>query len=101
MLGGNVPVPTLDGEVSLKIPAETQSGKIFRVRGKGVKPVRSSKTGDLFCRVEVETPIKLTAEQKDLLKQFDDSLIADGDRHRPRTSLWKDGVRQFFENIGS
>ena len=101
VLGGTVQVPTLDGEVSLKIPAETQSGKIFRVRGKGVKPVRSSATGDLFCRVEVETPVKLTAEQKELLKQFNDALVAGGNSHRPRTSSWKDGVRRFFENIGS
>jgi len=101
VLGGSVQVPTLDGEVNLKIPAETQSGKVFRVRGKGVKPVRSSATGDLFCRVEVETPVKLTTEQKDLLKNFNDALTAGGDRHRPRTSTWKDGVRRFFENIGS
>ena len=88
VLGGSVQVPTLDGEVNLKIPAETQSGKVFRIRGKGVKPVRSSATGDLFCRVEVETPVKLTAEQKDLLKQFNDCLDFDGgDRHRPRTKF--------------
>jgi molecular chaperone DnaJ len=101
VLGGEVQVPTLDGEVSLKIPAETQSGKIFRIRGKGVKPVRSSVTGDLFCRVEVETPVKLTGEQKKLLAKFNDALMAGGNRHRPRTSSWKDGVRRFFENIGS
>jgi len=101
VLGGSVQVPTLDGEVNLKIPAETQSGKVFRIRGKGVKPVRSSATGDLFCRVEVETPVKLTTEQKNLLKQFNDALTEGGDRHRPRTSSWKDGVRRFFENIGS
>jgi len=101
VLGGNVTVPTLDGEVSLKVPAETQSGNVFRVRGKGVRPVRSHATGDLYCRVEVETPVKLTSEQKGLLERFDDSLKAGGDRHRPRTSSWKDGVRRFFENIGS
>jgi len=101
VLGGNVAVPTLDGEVSLKVPAETQSGKVFRVRGKGVRPVRSHATGDLYCRVEVETPVKLTSEQKELLEKFNESLLAGGDRHRPRTSSWKDGVRRFFENIGS
>ncbi|MDH3978599.1 MAG: molecular chaperone DnaJ [Gammaproteobacteria bacterium] len=100
-LGGNVSVPTLDGEVSLKIPAETQSGKVFRVRGKGVKPVRGHATGDLYCRVEVETPVKLTGEQKDLLKKFSEAVEAGGDRHRPRTTSWKDGVRKFFENISS
>ena len=101
VLGGNVTVPTLDGEVSLKIPAESQSGRVFRVRGKGVRPVRSHSTGDLYCRVEVETPVKLTGEQKDLLQQFDDSLRSDGDHHRPRSSTWKDGVRRFFDSISS
>ncbi|MFQ5634103.1 MAG: molecular chaperone DnaJ [Gammaproteobacteria bacterium] len=101
VLGGNVTVPTLDGEVSLKLPPETQSGKVFRMRGKGVRPVRSQATGDLYCRVEVETPVKLTGEQKDLLNRFNDSLADGGDRHRPRSSSWKDGVRRFFENIGS
>lgn len=101
VLGGAVPVPTLDGEVSLKVPAETQSGKIFRMRGKGVKPVRSSMTGDLFCRVEVETPVKLNTEQKELLGKFNDALSAGGDRHRPRSSSWKDGVKRFFDKIGS
>ncbi|MFW2404881.1 MAG: molecular chaperone DnaJ [Gammaproteobacteria bacterium] len=101
VLGGNVPVPTLDGEVSLKIPAETQSGKVFRIRGKGVRPVRSHATGDLYCRVEVETPVKLNNQQKELLNKFDESLQKGGDRHRPRSSSWTDGVKRFFENIGS
>ena len=94
-------MPTLDGEVALKIPPETQSGKVFRLRGKGVKPVRSATTGDLFCRVEIETPVKLTPAQKELLQQFNDALVAGGERHRPRSRSWKDGVRRFFENIGS
>ena len=101
VLGGNVQVPTLDSEVSIKIPPETQTGKVFRLRGKGVKPVRNAGTGDLYCRVEVETPVKLTKEQKDLLTRFNDALGADAARHRPRTSSWKDGVRNFFENIKS
>ncbi|MGI9344311.1 MAG: molecular chaperone DnaJ [Gammaproteobacteria bacterium] len=101
VLGGNVTVPTLDGEVSLKVPPETQSGKVFRVRGKGVRPVRSHANGDLYCRVDVETPVKLTGEQKDLVQKFEDSLRQGGDRHRPRSSSWKDGVRRFFESIGS
>ena len=70
-LGGTVEVPTLDGEVSLKVPAETQSGKVFRLRGKGVKPVRARAKGDLYCQIEVETPVNLTSDQKDLLKQFE------------------------------
>ena len=83
-LGGSVEVPTLDGEVTLKIPAETQSGRVFRLRGKGVKPVRGGARGDLFCRVMVETPVNLTAEQRELLRAFDESLQNDGDRHAPR-----------------
>jgi molecular chaperone DnaJ len=101
VMGGTVQVPTLEGEVTLKIPAETQSGKVFRLRGKGVKPVRSSMTGDLYCRVDVETPINLTAEQKKLLTEFDEAVQEGGDRHGPRSTSWKDGVRHFFENISS
>jgi molecular chaperone DnaJ len=100
-LGGTVTVPTLDGEVNLKVPAETQSGKVFRVRGKGVKPVRSHSTGDLYCRVEIETPVKLTAEQKKLLNEFNDAFVAGGDRHRPRMTSWRDGVKRFFATITS
>jgi molecular chaperone DnaJ len=100
-LGGVIDVPTLDGQVTLKIPAETQSGKVFRLRGKGIRPVRSQATGDLYCRVDVEVPVSLTAEQKKLLKAFNDSVSADGDRHRPRTRTWREGMRRFFENIGS
>jgi molecular chaperone DnaJ len=100
-LGGTVEVPTLDGEVTLKIPAETQAGKVFRLRGKGIKPVRSNATGDLYCRIDVEVPVSLTSEQKKLLKAFNDSVSTDGDRHRPRTRTWREGVRKFFENIGS
>jgi molecular chaperone DnaJ len=100
-LGGTVTVPTLDGEVNLKVPAETQSGKVFRVRGKGVKPVRSHSTGDLYCRVEIETPVKLTAEQKKLLNEFNDAIVAGDDRHRPRMTSWRDGVKRFFATITS
>jgi len=100
-LGGTVTVPTLDSEVKLKVPAETQSGKVFRVRGKGVKPVRSHSTGDLYCRVEVETPVKLTAEQKKLLSKFNDAIAAGGDRHRPRMKSWRDGVKRFFGTMAS
>ena len=100
-LGGTVTVPTLDGEVKLKVPAETQSGKVFRIRGKGVKPVRSHSTGDLYCRVEVETPVKMTGEQKKLLRKFSDALADGGDHHRPRMTSWRDGIKRFFENIAS
>jgi molecular chaperone DnaJ len=94
-LGGTVIVPTLDGQVSLKIPAETQSGRVFRLRDKGVKPVRGGPRGDLFCRVMVETPVKLSSEQKELLRKFDDSL-REGARHSPREQGFFEGVKRFF-----
>jgi molecular chaperone DnaJ len=96
VLGGTVQVPTLEGEVALKIPAETQSGRVFRLREKGVKPVRGGQRGDLFCRVVVETPVKLSAEQRDLLRQFDESLRGDGRPHTPREQGFFDGVKRFF-----
>jgi molecular chaperone DnaJ len=100
-LGSSVEVPTLDGQVKLKIPAETQSGRVFRLRGKGVRSVRSAGVGDLFCRVQVETPVKLTDEQRELLEQFDATVAAGGDRHSPRARSWLDSVKSFFEKIGA
>ena len=97
-LGGELGVPTLSGKVKLKIPAETQSGKLFRLRGKGVAPVRGGATGDLLCRVILETPINLSPEQKDLLEQFDKSL-AGKSKHSPRTESWFNGVKKFFDNL--
>jgi molecular chaperone DnaJ len=96
-LGGSIEVPTLDGSVSLKVPAETQSGRIFRLREKGVKPVRGGSMGDLFCKVVVETPIKLNEEQKELLRKFEQSLAHDVRNHNPRADSWMDGVKRFFE----
>ena len=96
VLGGAVNVPTLEGEVSLKIPAETQSGRVFRLRDKGVKPVRGGERGDLFCRVVVETPVNLSAEQRELLKKFDQSLRSDGRGHTPREEGFFEGVKRFF-----
>jgi molecular chaperone DnaJ len=98
-LGGEVELPTLDGNVSLKIPAGTQSGKVFRLRGKGVITVRNPHTGDLFARVSVETPVNLTDEQADLLRQFDDSVRKGGEKHSPRAGGWLDTVKRFFERI--
>ena len=95
-LGGTVIVPTLDGQVSLKIPAETQSGRVFRLRDKGVKPVRGGSRGDLFCKVMVETPVKLSSEQKDLLRKFEASLKSDDGRHTPREEGFFEGVKRFF-----
>jgi len=98
-LGGEIEVPTLGGSVSLKIPSETQTGKVFRLRGKGVKPVRGGSTGDLLCRVEVETPVHLSKEQKELLKKFDASVKAGGGKHSPREHGWLEGVKKFFEKV--
>ncbi|MEO7775108.1 MAG: molecular chaperone DnaJ [Steroidobacteraceae bacterium] len=95
-LGGTVTVPTLDGQVALKVPAETQSGRVFRLRDKGVKPVRGGARGDLFCRVMVETPVKLTAEQREMLKAFDASVRADESRHAPREQGFFEEVKRFF-----
>jgi len=96
VLGGSVKVPTLEGDVSLKIPAETQSGRVFRLRDKGVKPVRGGDRGDLFCRVVVETPVNLSSDQRELLKQFDESLRSDGRGHTPREEGFFEGVKRFF-----
>ncbi len=101
VLGSTVEVPTLEGQVALKIPPETQSGRVFRLRGKGVKSVRANGVGDLFCRIQVETPVKLTNEQKDLLRQFDASIEEGGSRHSPRARSWIDGVKKFFEKMGA
>lgn len=97
-LGGELEAPTLEGKVVLKIPPETQTGRVLRIRGKGVKPVRGGPAGDLHCRVVVETPINLTPRQKELLKEFEDTM-RDNKRHRPRESSWLDGVRKFFEDL--
>ncbi len=98
-LGGEVELPTLGGHVSLKVPAGTQSGKTFRLRGKGVTTVRDSRQGDLFAQVAVETPINLTSEQQELLEKFDTAVTADGDKHSPRAGGWLDTVKRFFDRI--
>lgn len=100
-LGGTVEVPTLGGSVELKVPAETQSGRVFRLREKGVKPVRGGPAGDLFCRVVIETPVNLTEEQKEILRKFDASMHASKRNHSPRESSWLDGVKRFFDTIRS
>jgi molecular chaperone DnaJ len=95
-LGGTLNVPTLEGDVSLKIPAETQSGRIFRLRDKGVKPVRGGSRGDLFCRVVIETPVHLSAEQRELIRRLDESLKIQAAHHAPREKGFLEGVRRFF-----
>jgi molecular chaperone DnaJ len=99
-LGGELEVPTLNGKVMLKIPPGTQTGRLFRMRGKGVKPVRGGPVGDLLCRVLVETPVKLTGEQEELLRRFDETMKRGGAKHSPQSTSWLDGVKKFFENMG-
>lgn len=98
-VGGSIEVPTLEGRVTLKIPAETQTGKAFRLRGKGMKSVRGYATGDLLCKVVVETPVNLSREQKELLTQLQESLEQGKSTHSPRLSSWFDGVKKFFEDL--
>ena len=98
-LGGELEVPTLDGRIKLKIPAETQSGKIFRIRGKGVKPLRGGPVGDILCHVTIETPVNLSKEQKALLRQFEASLNKDPERHSPKSGGWLNNVKKFFEEM--
>lgn len=95
-LGGNVDVPTLNGKASFELPEGTQTGKTFRLRGKGIKNVRTSLAGDLYCHVLVETPVKLSEKQKELLEAFEASLEEGGDRHSPQSKGWMDKVREFF-----
>ncbi|VAY02159.1 Chaperone protein DnaJ [Arsenophonus endosymbiont of Aleurodicus dispersus] len=99
-LGGEIDIPTLDGRVSLKIPAETQTGKIFRMKGKGVKPVRGGIIGDLMCRILVETPVKLNEKQKALLKEFGESLNGESyGKNSPRSKSFLESVKNFFDNL--
>ena len=95
-LGGEIEVPTLDGKVMLKVPEETQTGKLFRLRGKGVAPVRGGGAGDLLCKVAVETPVKLSKQQKDILRKF--QATTEGSHHSPRKTSWFDGMKSFFDD---
>ncbi|WP_413113948.1 molecular chaperone DnaJ [Thaumasiovibrio sp. DFM-14] len=99
-LGGEVEVPTLDGRVSLKVPAETQTGRMFRMRGKGVKSVRSGATGDLMCKLVVETPVNLSSRQKELLKELEESFGgAAATKHKPKAEGFFNGVKKFFDDL--
>ncbi|MDH5552655.1 MAG: molecular chaperone DnaJ [Nitrosomonas sp.] len=95
-LGGEIEIPTLEGYAKIKVSAETQTGKIFRLRGKGVKGVRSNTQGDLLCHVSVETPVKLTSRQKELLEELEGISQKDHSRHSPRSKSWMDKVKEFF-----
>jgi molecular chaperone DnaJ len=96
-LGGEIEVPTLAGRASFTVPEGTQSGKTFRLRSKGIKGLRSSIAGDLYVHVQVETPVKLTDQQRDILKQFEKSLSEGGARHSPQSKSWFDRVKSFFD----
>ncbi len=96
-LGGEIEIPTLDGSARIRVPAESQTGKTFRLRGKGIKGVRSQVAGDLFCHVVVETPVNLTARQRELLKEFEGISDQDVARHNPRSKSWYEKVKEFFE----
>ncbi|CAL4042486.1 Chaperone protein DnaJ [Buchnera aphidicola (Anoecia corni)] len=99
-LGGEIEIPTLDGKVKLKIPTETQSGKLLRIRGKGVKSVRTRNVGDLLCRIVVETPVNLSYEQKELLHKFGDSLDDfKNKRNSPKSKRFFDGIKKFFDEL--
>ena len=95
-LGSEIEIPTLDGSAKIKIPNETQSGKVFRLRGKGIKGVRSHAPGDLLCHVVLETPVNLTERQKELLREFETVTQKDRERHNPRAKSWMDKVKEFF-----
>jgi molecular chaperone DnaJ len=96
-LGGEISIPTLDGSAKIRVPAETQSGKTFRLKSKGIKGVRSQVPGDLFCHVVVETPVQLTARQRELLREFEAISQQDSARHNPRAKGWFDKVKEFFD----
>lgn len=95
-LGGEIEVPTLNGRGAITIPEGTQTGKTFRLRGKGIRGLRSSYPGDLYCHISVETPVRLTEEQKKLLRQFEASLQQGGEKHSPNSQSWRDRVKNFF-----
>jgi molecular chaperone DnaJ len=101
-LGASLTVPTLGGEAEITIPPETQTGTLFRLRGKGVKGVRGGHAGDLICRVVVETPVRLTTEQRELLQQFEATFSGEeAAAHSPRNSSWIDGVKRFWDRVTS
>ena len=96
-LGGKIILPTLDGKVELTVPAGTQSGRAFRIKNKGVKSVRSSYKGDLYCKVNIETPVNLTKEQKELLNKLDESFSKSKSKHRPNEKSLLDSIKEFFD----
>lgn len=100
-LGGEIEIPTLDGRAKLKIPHGTQTNKVFRLRSKGVRNVRSSQPGDLYCKLVVETPVNLSKEQKQILESFEKAMQEGGKRHSPKASSWTDKIKTFLDDIVS
>ena len=100
-LGGELEIPTLDGRVKLKIPGGAQTGRVFRLRGKGIRSVHNNRIGDLLCKITVETPVHLSTHQKDLLREFERSTRHSDEKHNPQSRSWLDGVRRFFEDMKS
>ena len=98
-LGGEIEVPSLDGRAKLKISSECQTDKMFRMRGKGVKSVRGGATGDLICKVIVETPVNLNEKQKELLRELEESMGSNSSRHRPKEQGFFDCVKKFFDDL--
>ncbi|MCS6995428.1 MAG: molecular chaperone DnaJ [Casimicrobiaceae bacterium] len=96
-LGGEIEIPTLDGKAIVKIPPETQSGQVFRLKNKGIRPLRGSVAGDLYCHVQVETPVNLTARQKELLREFEAIRLKNAQRQSPKEAGFFDRIRAFFE----
>ena len=96
-LGGTIEVPTLGGNAEIELPEGTQHGKTFRLRGKGIKGIRSSYPGDLYAHIAVETPVKLTEHQRKLLRELDESFRKGGDRHSPNEKSWADRVKDLFK----
>ena len=100
-LGGELEIPTLEGRATLKVPAETQTERMFRLRGKGVKNVRSGAQGDLYCRLRVETPVHLNKRQKELLREFDELTRGGEGKHRPQERSWTDKIKSFLDDLVS
>lgn len=98
-LGGEIEVPTLTGKLKLKIDAGTQTGKVYRLRNQGIKPARGGSTGDLLCKVNVETPVNLSAEQKKLLSDFNGLIMENSAKHSPKSMSWLHSLKSFFENL--
>jgi molecular chaperone DnaJ len=93
-LGGEIEIPTLDGHARIRIPEETQTGRVFRLRGKGIRGVKSQEPGDLYCHVVVETPVNLSPRQKELLRELE--ALGREQENNPRAKSWMDKVKAFF-----